>query len=309
MHFSTRDFTPPQRQAAWRDIVNSYCGEFSFDFSSPEFEANLDVHHIGPLSCAKLTQSLKRISRNDIAAMQAQEKDAFVLLQLAGKAQLFQGDQKIFLLPGDITIIDAGSPFELNLREKNSQICIHVKKDIINQSCTMDNFQFATKAPPSTSFIIHSIINSVFSLSDFVNEDQRLIIADTICTLLNTGWDDDSITPNDRFSETLQKVKGYVLAHLTDENLTPRAIASATAISERHLHRIFNAAGQSVSNWIRQNRLDRCATDLRNPRLAERSITEIAFGWGFNDSAHFSRLFRKQYGVPPREYRRAGSEH
>jgi AraC-like DNA-binding protein len=34
------------------------------------------------------------------------------------------------------------------------------------------------------------------------------------------------------------------------------------------------------------------------------SITETCFRWGFNDSATFSRAFRAEFGVSPREYRR-----
>jgi methylphosphotriester-DNA--protein-cysteine methyltransferase len=31
---------------------------------------------------------------------------------------------------------------------------------------------------------------------------------------------------------------------------------------------------------------------------------EIAFRWGFNDAAHFSRVFKAQYGVSPRQLMR-----
>ena len=33
------------------------------------------------------------------------------------------------------------------------------------------------------------------------------------------------------------------------------------------------------------------------------TICEIAFTWGFNSAPHFSRSFREQYGMPPRDYR------
>jgi AraC-like DNA-binding protein len=37
--------------------------------------------------------------------------------------------------------------------------------------------------------------------------------------------------------------------------------------------------------------------------MAAEKLTRIAFRWGFNDSAHFSRAFTAEYGVTPREYR------
>jgi AraC-like DNA-binding protein len=37
------------------------------------------------------------------------------------------------------------------------------------------------------------------------------------------------------------------------------------------------------------------------------SISEICFRWGFNGSAHFSRAFRDQYGVSPREFRQGAA--
>jgi AraC-like DNA-binding protein len=52
-----------------------------------------------------------------------------------------------------------------------------------------------------------------------------------------------------------------------------------------------------------------CRSDLANPSMKQRTITEIAFGWGFSDSAHFSHCFRKQFGLSPRAFRsQAASE-
>jgi AraC-like DNA-binding protein len=38
-----------------------------------------------------------------------------------------------------------------------------------------------------------------------------------------------------------------------------------------------------------------------------RHITEIAFGWGFNELTHFSRAFKERYGVSPRDWRHRSS--
>ncbi|MDB5447906.1 MAG: helix-turn-helix protein, partial [Phenylobacterium sp.] len=34
------------------------------------------------------------------------------------------------------------------------------------------------------------------------------------------------------------------------------------------------------------------------------SISEICYRWGFSDPAYFSRTFRDQFGVSPREFRK-----
>jgi AraC-like DNA-binding protein len=42
--------------------------------------------------------------------------------------------------------------------------------------------------------------------------------------------------------------------------------------------------------------------------LARRSITQIAYGWGFNDIGHFGKVFRKSVGMWPGSFRRQSLE-
>ena len=43
---------------------------------------------------------------------------------------------------------------------------------------------------------------------------------------------------------------------------------------------------------------------LAMPEASHRSITEIAFACGFNDSAHFSRAFAARFDTTPSQWRR-----
>jgi AraC-like DNA-binding protein len=65
--------------------------------------------------------------------------------------------------------------------------------------------------------------------------------------------------------------------------------------------RPHGAPGQVV--W--QRRLDATRHDLLDGRLAQRSVTEIAFARGFSDLSHFSRRFTQAYGQRPRTFRAA----
>jgi AraC-like DNA-binding protein len=66
---------------------------------------------------------------------------------------------------------------------------------------------------------------------------------------------------------------------------------------------IFAREGECISSYVLRRRLEETARQLVDPRWRGRSICEIAFTWGFNSAPHFSRSFREQFGMPPREYR------
>jgi AraC-like DNA-binding protein len=38
-----------------------------------------------------------------------------------------------------------------------------------------------------------------------------------------------------------------------------------------------------------------------------RTVSEIAYGWGFSDMTHFGRRFKAMYDVSPRDYRKGAN--
>lgn len=102
---------------------------------------------------------------------------------------------------------------------------------------------------------------------------------------------------------TFSRVRSFILEHLAEPELSPHWIARQNRISVRYLHALFRDIDTTVSAWIRGQRLERCARDLADPTLAAESITRIAHRWGFNDLGHFGKLFHRQFGVSPRNYR------
>jgi AraC-like DNA-binding protein len=102
----------------------------------------------------------------------------------------------------------------------------------------------------------------------------------------------------------LTSIYSYIQHRLADPLLSPDGIAAAHAISVRQLNRILREDGQSPSEWIRRLRLDRCRRDLVDPTLTTRPVAAIGSRWGFADPVSFNRAFRRQFGMPPGEYRR-----
>jgi AraC-like DNA-binding protein len=106
------------------------------------------------------------------------------------------------------------------------------------------------------------------------------------------------------------RVRLYIERNLRDPELKPSSIARNLRLSPRYMRLIFSASKETVSAYILRRRLEECARDLADPALAEVSITEVAFSWGFNSGPHFARSFRSRFGCSPREFRgRAQGPH
>jgi AraC-like DNA-binding protein len=92
--------------------------------------------------------------------------------------------------------------------------------------------------------------------------------------------------------------------NLCDCELSPAKIAAMLRTSPRYVHTIFSRRGETVSQYIRRRRLEECARLLANAPRGARTISDIAFDYGFASCTNFGKVFREQYGVTPTEYRR-----
>ena len=78
-------------------------------------------------------------------------------------------------------------------------------------------------------------------------------------------------------------------------------IAQRHGCSVRALHALFAEFNTTVAGSIRHLRLEKCRSALQEQH-GER-IGQLALRWGFNDAAHFSKLFKSTYGLSPRSFR------
>ena len=114
--------------------------------------------------------------------------------------------------------------------------------------------------------------------------------------------------------ETAQKGRGvrrreacaYIERHLEDPELSVAGIAAALGVSVRYLQRLFLETGATPRQHVLDRRLDTAAHRLRRSAdTGAASITDIAFGVGFNDLSYFTRAFARKHGMSPRAYGRA----
>jgi AraC-like DNA-binding protein len=102
---------------------------------------------------------------------------------------------------------------------------------------------------------------------------------------------------------TALALRRAVHERLSEQGLTVATVAGAVGISERYVHKLFERAGTTFSDYIMDRRLDGAARDLNDPAKADSAIGTIAFDWGFSDLSHFTRRFKQRFGCRPRDWR------
>lgn len=150
--------------------------------------------------------------------------------------------------------------------------------------------------------VLCRLSQSLYQEAGRMSEDEGAVALEAYFEVLSACLGGDAHAAP-RAIELRRQIQRYVDAHISESCLGPVEIASAVGVSVRHLHRLFLVTGSTLGEHIRGRRLTGCRADLANPQLREKTITEIAFFWGFSDSAHFSHAFRKQFGLSPRAFR------
>lgn len=93
----------------------------------------------------------------------------------------------------------------------------------------------------------------------------------------------------------INRVTDYIEKHLNEE-ISLDIIAQVACFSPFHFHRIFTTlTNETINTFIQRKRIEKAVQKLRNEKHV--SISEIAFNCGFGSVAHFSRTFRKYWGM------------
>ena len=87
-------------------------------------------------------------------------------------------------------------------------------------------------------------------------------------------------------------------------SLTELAYLSGRSLAsfKRDFLAIYN---MPPSKWIRKKRLDKAKEILKNTSIA---VSDICYSLGYENPAHFSRIFKEQFGHSPTKVRREGQE-
>ncbi|NYE21153.1 AraC family transcriptional regulator [Microbacterium immunditiarum] len=228
-------------------------------------------------------------------------------LQLAGTGLLIQDDRTAALTPGDIVLYDTSRPYTLEFGADLAAVVVMFPHRMIDADPEMLRELTAIRIRGEEGFaraVSHFLAGLASALPTLdgptglrITHNTMDLIATMVGSELRGGtWADPA-------AELLFRIDTYINDHLRDPDLGPERIAAANYISTRYLHTLFQRRETTVSQWVRERRLEHVRRDLIDPRRGAEGIAAIAASWGFVDASHFSKVFRAHAGTSPTAYR------
>jgi AraC-like DNA-binding protein len=297
----TRDRIP-----YWVDVATK--AYFGHGFSAPaeSFAGSLHAGHLDNILLSRcacgpcdVTRTRREIAGDDI-------DDMILAVRLSGRSTFSQNGRDEIIDPGTLFVQDAGRPLRLNFLMHTTSICVSIPRDVwqarIGSAAITGNV--STKRPVAA--LAAEFITMLAARADALEAPVRARLAeqalDLIALALNDG-DGTSRLSSPRASALL-RLKAVIDARLSDPTLKPADVAAAVGISVRYANDLLAEQNFSLERYILHRRLERCRVALADPLQSHRMIGEIAFSWGFSDHSHFTRRFRKAFGMAPGDCRR-----
>ena len=105
----------------------------------------------------------------------------------------------------------------------------------------------------------------------------------------------------EKTGDVIFEVENYIKENI-ESDLSLELLASVVHLNPSYLSRYFKeSTGENLSNYVTRCKMEKAAWLLDN---SEQKINEIMQQLGYQKSQHFAKIFREQYGVSPKDYKR-----
>lgn len=294
---------------AWQAALNDNYGRWQVTRSVDEgFSArirNRDFSGVRVVECVCDPCTGRRLPQ-----FVEQDPEPYIGVQItkAGRERFHFDGQDISLGAGDLVIWTSTQATEFTVVERLHKVSLVLPWSEVQERLPRGTRFSGTVIDSRAGLgaVLYSHVDSLAQQLELFTAADHAAVRRATLELLTAAMSHRVDTPQRGLAlRYLKQLQDYILANLQDESLSPTSIAAANHMSPRYVHMLFAQTGVSASSWIRTQRLERCRDDLRSRAYRDCSIAEVAYTWGFSDPSHFTRVFKRQYGLGPREYREA----
>lgn len=277
--------------------------------SSPKaghrFEAMVQSRDVGAISM------LKAYANSPIVMKPVVDSGTSFMfhIQLKGEIRYSYPGGNVVCLPG--TILLTNSKYLLAGNQMTCADALMVKmpaffarehSEFIDRYCWIPKDGNLGSSSVLKNFVLN-VWNSFSGLSDYDYESLPKIFLN----LLDAAYFRESRKQPVRIANSnadlLRRLEEEILKRLGKPKLSVEELANELFVSRSTLYRATAKAGTTVEKMIMSLRLSWAKKMLDEHCMSGKTLTDIAHEVGFCDQAHFSRSFKKAFGISPSDYR------
>lgn len=296
---STKHVPVAQRHDFWVSNVDKYL----IDIDCPaqrntEIEAMLTQRDLEILRVNEIAANAHSVHRSCLGIENDKRDSIFACLMTKGSGYSYQGTLSAQHSPGDMVIYDTSQPYGHGFPDDMSMYVLDMPRHLFEEN-QLPNGQLLkidkhlTSGASSTEAILKLLRQPLSGRESIIRAEE---VIQHIQSLLTVATGKKS---NSYLRLLFRQCQEYIDSHLAENDLSVDHLSQHFAVTTRQLSRAFESHGVAVNRYIWRERLKKSREELIcSPHL---SITEIAFRWGFNHSAHFSRAYKQCFGETPRQ--------
>jgi len=308
---STDGLPEKETAPAWQDWMAQLFSGLDTDlYGDTCFDGHLSVAYAGDVMLTKLDAGRHRVIRDSHRLRDSEAAYLKIVAPWSGHAEVEQYGSKACVSNGSWAIYDTSQPYVVaNPQHTEHLIMMVPKQSIAERGLRLENLMGrSVGGSAGIARIALQTMRSTYQELDnmtapLARRAGELLVDMVHLSLQALGGQATAVTQKQALYD---RICEHVACHVRDPGLSVDQVAEALNCSRRHLHNAFAGRDQSLGGFIQQSRLELCMRELHSPALAHRTITDIAMGCGFGNSAHFSRAFKAYAGMSPSEFRALG---
>lgn len=303
--FDLEDLPEHERFAAWQESI-ACLFDVTLDPAIPpnHFSGLITACHLGSLILANARIPKQCFNRR--RKLIAQDGIDHFLVQVfrQGRNVGQLETSNLEAQPGDVALLDLGQPFKTHTETQDS-LSLVIPRPMLEQrlkSAERFHGQVLPRQSPLGQ-LLGEHLHTLWQVSQATNLEQANIIAESAVALVASYFGQSPFSDLPQHETALGlSIRRYIAGNFQDRTLGPDTLVTSFRISRAQLYRMFKPHG-GVARYIQDQRLNWCFKELAAPANRRRRVSEVAYMAGFADEAHFSRLFRRTFGLSPSEVR------
>jgi AraC-like DNA-binding protein len=306
---STDQIVPGQRSAHWGRVIAETYFPLHLTFRDPaSFSGTLERRQMGSVSLSRLATMPLQYERRPTHISHTREEEYLITVPRLSPVEFRQIGREVRCDPGGFILERGDEPYRFAYDTANELSVLKISKKSLSEK-VRDPDRFCAKIIDARTGLpalfttmmkqLHSLPLTEGRAAEVLGRQMVEVLA---LALDETAADDQQVRTSVRAGH-LRRAEQIIRKHLSSPALSPEFVADACGISKRYLHELFGDTNQTVSQFIRDERLIAAREAITSsPAL---SMAEISYRFGFCDQAQFSRLFRAKFGQAPTDWRRS----